>query len=126
MEWIEGAGLMVENPKGPTHDAGNIVDLVLSNVLGISTTVESELMMGSDYFILVTTVLNRPAPALAIGRLMIPTEKYLDFYQLMQKTIWMVWETIDTPDELEELADDITNLLITAIKSVGHRRSVAG
>jgi len=125
-EWIEKVGLAVENPEGPTHEAGNTIDLVLSNIPGTDTLIEPGLATGSDHFTLVTTVPNKPAPAPSTGRLSIPAEKYSDFYQLVQQTIWTVRETAESPAELEELAKDLTGLLNTAIKAVGHPRVTSG
>lgn len=125
-DWIEQVGLVVENPEEPTHEAGNTIDLVLSNIPGTETLVEPRLATGSDHHTVVTTVPCKPTPAPTTGRLTIPVEKYSDFYQLVQKTIWTVREAAETPEDLEDLAKDLTDLLTTAMRAVGHTRGVAG
>lgn len=125
-EWVEKVGLAIENPEGPTHKLGNTIDLVFSNIPGTDTLVEPGLATGSDHYTVVTTVPNRPAPSPTTGRLTIPAEKYSDFYQLVQRHLWTVRETAETHGELEELATDLSDLLTTSIKAVGHPRGVTG
>ena len=57
--WFEGQGLQVLNePNEATHDAGNVLDLVATNILEFTMAIEEYLHTGSDHQTLVTTLKN--------------------------------------------------------------------
>lgn len=117
--WAENHTLRVCNPEQPTHIQGNTIDLVFTNIPGVTTQVAEKHYTGSDHFTLWTTIPTGPPPLPPKQMPRVRLEQIPDFWQLIKQNSWLLPEKADTETECETLAGAISDLLRDALYAVG-------
>lgn len=122
--WADTHNLSLISPFNiPTHDKGNTLDLVLSNIRTIDTTIEQHLHTGSDHDTLSTEVtLETPDTApVSETRLKITAAHEKDkFLHLLQSGLHTVPLHGESGQDLDRTAQRLTKLIQTALACVGH------
>lgn len=122
--WADTHNLSLISPYNiPTHNKGNTLDLVLSNVRNIDTTIEQHLHTGSDHDTLSTEVtLETPdaAPAPVTRFRITAAHEKERFLQLLQSSLHTVPLHGNSRQDLDRTAGRLTKLVQTALACAGH------
>src|SRR4051794_21678959 len=105
-EWAEAANLaLLSPPNSATHQQGNVLDLVFSNIPTATTNIEQHLRTGSDHESLLTIIPSLRGPRRG-GRSIskVPGDRFLPILSAALKSIPT---SPSTPHELDELATAI-------------------
>ena len=112
-EWAEASGLaLLSPPDSATHQLGNVLDLVFSNISTAATNIELHLRTGSDHESLLTTIPSLRGPRRS-GRSIakVPGDRFLPILSAALKSIPT---NPTTPPELDELATTIVECVQNA------------
>lgn len=88
VEWLEQEQLILTSlPNTATHKAGHTIDLVFTNILGVTTTVEEHLHTTSDHETIITRIPLGPNRASPNGKLRITEEGLSKLTQAVAETL---------------------------------------
>ncbi|EKG09163.1 Reverse transcriptase [Macrophomina phaseolina MS6] len=125
-EWAESRRLFNINPEGPTHDRGNTIDLVFTNILGTETQVLEELRTGSDHYTLWTSIPIQTQIWTKTRKLTVHEDRLAEFRQAVKRNIGTITADIGTREGLERTTHALVKLLQEAIAVVGKEATTKG
>ena len=123
-DWaVENSLALLSPPDAATHQLGNVLDLVFSNIPTATTNIELHLRTGSDHESLLTTIPSLRSPR-RMGRTIskIPGDR---FPSILSATIKSIPSRPSTPMELDEMATAIVECVQRA-REASDSRTLSG
>lgn len=120
--WLEHADLHCTNPLGVrTHESGNVLDLVFTNIPMVETRLAPELECGSDHFPLVSTIPLDEGWAPPTRPMKLPNDPvHLSlFAKHIERAVPRLNVNPRTEQDCEELAAQLSALLYSALRCTG-------
>lgn len=125
-DWAEAQGLTNLNPLAPTHEAGNTIDLVFTDIPEAQTEVLPDLATGSDHYTLWTTIPTSTRLPKSTLKLTVTDDNLVNFAQLVKRHADRLPKTPRSAGAIDALAEQITQLLQEAVKATGKPRQETG
>ena len=125
-EWSRKSGMDYTGmPGAPTHNKGNVIDLVFSNIAFADTTIEKDMSCGSDHATQVTTIPATVYESDNNPKYAIPEHKLPLFKQLVKLKITALprTTTVRSPEELDKAAEELEKAFQEAMSAVGKVRT---
>jgi hypothetical protein len=121
--------MLASEPGIATHELGNTLALIFSNIPFLDTKVARHLHTTSDHDTLITVVLittgsfaAKPSCNSTVGPFVLNTDLELlaKYVSLVRDGTWILPSSAETTQELDELAAAISGLLIDALQAFGY------